>query len=455
MNLVIDCFKLVKGEGKSIGIPHLTRSIVVNLGRRVLEQEQSGQKSGKSRTEGAPAIIVLGNAWNREEFDVPGVIFVEVEGDPRNKLFCVYWELVLVGKYARQYAADRILFPRGYRPLSPVLGIGRHRIKDTILIHDLIPFYYHTHHPGVFHPLENAYIMRRLKDSIRGADRVITISDYSRRDILEKVPGSGRKIKVIYNGVNEITLPEAADRERPEQKEAEAADREKPEQKEAETADRERSEQKETEAADREKPEQKEAEAAGRHPDRKSSKTGKQADAWTPGSYMVAMTSGLPHKNARGILRAYEAYRKRTTSPLPLTVIGIGDTSAYPEMNKEAAAAVRCLSYIGDFKEMCRIAGGARVYLFLSYVEGFGFPPLEAMQLGVPVVCSDRSSLPEVVGEAGILVDPDDPERAADGLLQAAEDEELRQSLIRKGYENIKRFSWETRTGLYWKELFR
>lgn len=399
MNLVIDCFKLVKGEGKSIGIPHLTRSIVVHLGRRILEQEQSGH-----------TIIVLGNAWNREEFDVPGVTFVEVEGDPRNKLFCVYWELVLVGAYARRYAADRILFPRGYRPLRPVLGMGRRRIKDTILIHDLIPFYYHIHYPGVFQPLENAYIMRRLKDSIKGADRVITISDYSRRDILEKVPGSSKKIKVIYNGVNEITGPEAADS----------------------------------------------GSQGGQGKAAPEGRTaGKKAEDCMPGSYIVAMTSGLPHKNARGILRVYEAYRERTASPLPLTVIGIGDTSAYPEMKKEAAKAVRCLSYIGDFKEMCRIAGGARAYLFLSYMEGFGFPPLEAMQLGVPVVCSNRSSLPEVVGEAGLLADPDDMEQVADSLLRVTSDETLRQDMIRKGYENIKRFSWETRTELYWKELFR
>ena len=101
------------------------------------------------------------------------------------------------------------------------------------------------------------------------------------------------------------------------------------------------------------------------------------------------------------------------------------------------------------------MAAGAKAYLFLSYVEGFGFPPLEAMQLGVPVVCSNTSSLPEVVADAGLLVAPEDYGAAADALVRVTEDEGLREELVRKGYENIRRFSWESRTDLYWKELFR
>ena len=104
MNLVIDCFKLVKGAGKSIGIYNLAKSITDHLGERMAQ-------------EGTNTIIVLGNAYNREEFDVPGVVFVEVKGNPLNKLYCIWWELVLVRQYAKKYQADRVLFPRGYRPM--------------------------------------------------------------------------------------------------------------------------------------------------------------------------------------------------------------------------------------------------------------------------------------------------------------------------------------------------
>ena len=232
--------------------------------------------------------------------------------------------------------------------------------------------------------------MYRLKVSMKKADSIITISEYSKEDILDKVPGCGDKITVINNGFNDVTY-QKSDHE-----------------KQQETQD-----------------------------------------------YIVAMTSALPHKNAKGVLAAYETYYQKAQNPLDLVVLGLADTSLYPQMDKEAAGHVRCYKFFEKFEDMCRMAAGGKAYLFLSYVEGFGFPPLEAMQLGVPVVCSNRSSLPEVVGDAGILVDPDDYEAVAQALLQVTTGEEQREELIRKGYENIRRFSWDSRTDLYWKELFK
>lgn len=373
MNLVIDCFKLVKGAGKSIGIYNLAKSITGHLG---------GQET-KEHT-----IIVLGNAYNREEFDVPGVTFVEMKGNPLNKIYCILWELFLVTWYARKYSADRILFPRGFRPLS--CRTWGKRIKDTIIIHDLIPFYYHEHYPDVFNKLENAYIMNRLKASMKRADRIITISEFSKEDILSKVPSCKDNITVINNGLNDVSYTETASE------------------------------------ASRDKTD-----------------------------YIVAMTSGLPHKNARGILKAYEYYFKQSKDALDLVVIGIADTSFYSEMNQDAANHVTCYKFFEKFEDMCKTAAGGRAYLFLSYVEGFGFPPLEAMQMGLPVVCSNKSSLPEVVEDAGILVDPDDLQAVSEALRKVTEDKSIREELIQKGYENIMRFSWESRTDLYWKELFQ
>ncbi len=400
MNLVIDCFKQVKGAGKSIGIYNLAKSITCHLGERALEEAKrkgdADRKGGRKNGGDSDTIIVLGNAHNREEFDVPGVVFVEVKGNPLNKLYCIFWELFLVRKYAKRYQADRVLFPRGYRPIGRKgsIGIrkGGRKIKDTILIHDLIPFYYDKHYPGFFNRLENAYIMYRLKVSMKKADRIITISGYSKEDILDKAPLCGKKIKIIHNGLNDVSY---------------------------------------------------------------HTEKGKGAAEKGEGDYIVAMTSGLPHKNAKGVLRAYEAYYKKASQPLRLVVIGIEETSFYKEMEPEAAAHVECHKFFQGFDEVCRVVAGAKAYLFLSYVEGFGFPPLEAMQMGVPVVCSDRSSLPEVVGDAGILVNPDDMEEAAKALIRITEEDEVREGLIKRGYENIKRFSWESRTDLYWEELFR
>lgn len=384
MNLVIDCFKLVKGAGKSIGIYNLAKSVAGHLGERAQND----------------TIIVLGNSYNKKDFDVPGVTFVEMKGNPLNKIYCILWELFLVPWYAKKYQADRVLFPRGFAPLriAKKLAFGmKGKMRDTVIINDLIPFYYDKYYPDVFNKLENAYIMNRLKASIKQADRIITISEYSRGEILNKVPGCEEKITVIHPGLNDVsyTVPDI------------------------------HSEKRENEKRE----------------------------------YIIAMTSGLPHKNAAGILRAYEVYyekaKERAAEPLGLVVIGIADTSLYAEMKKEAKAQVRCYKFFESFNEMCSIAAGGKVYLFLSYTEGFGFPPLESMQLGIPVVCSNRSSLPEVVGEAGILVNPDDTVAVAEALYAILTDEKIREELIAKGYENIGRFSWQTRTDLYWKELFQ
>ena len=85
----------------------------------------------------------------------------------------------------------------------------------------------------------------------------------------------------------------------------------------------------------------------------------------------------------------------------------------------------------------------ARVFLFPSLYEGFGLPPLEAMAQGTPVVTSNVSSLPEVVGDAAVLVNPQNVLDIASGLREALLDEALREDLRRRGYAQTQQFSWD------------
>lgn len=89
------------------------------------------------------------------------------------------------------------------------------------------------------------------------------------------------------------------------------------------------------------------------------------------------------------------------------------------------------------------LMAGARFFAFPSLFEGFGLPVLEAQQKGIPVMTSYNSSLPEIAGDAALLVDPTDIDAIADAMLRLSQDEALRQQLIAAGYENVKRFSWE------------
>jgi glycosyltransferase involved in cell wall biosynthesis len=83
------------------------------------------------------------------------------------------------------------------------------------------------------------------------------------------------------------------------------------------------------------------------------------------------------------------------------------------------------------------------VFVFPSLYEGFGLPPLEAMASGTPVVTSNVSSLPEVAGDAAMLVDPYDPGALADAMVRVLTDESLRKDLRRRGLERARQFSWE------------
>ena len=85
----------------------------------------------------------------------------------------------------------------------------------------------------------------------------------------------------------------------------------------------------------------------------------------------------------------------------------------------------------------------ASVFVFPSLYEGFGLPPLEAMACGTPVVTSNTSSLPEVVGDAACLTDPYDADSIADGMRRVLSDEAYRVDLIKKGHERVRHFSWE------------
>jgi glycosyltransferase involved in cell wall biosynthesis len=89
------------------------------------------------------------------------------------------------------------------------------------------------------------------------------------------------------------------------------------------------------------------------------------------------------------------------------------------------------------------LLAGARFFCYVSLYEGFGLPVLEAQARGVPVMAANNSSLPEVAGDAALLVDPLDVDAIADAMLRLSSDEDLRQKLIAAGYINVARFSWE------------
>jgi glycosyltransferase involved in cell wall biosynthesis len=98
--------------------------------------------------------------------------------------------------------------------------------------------------------------------------------------------------------------------------------------------------------------------------------------------------------------------------------------------------------YISD-EDLPALYNAADLFVYPSIFEGFGLPPLEAMACGTPVITSNTSSLPEVVGNAGIMVDPYDVDRLADAMYEVLSNVGLREDMIKRGLEKAKMFSWD------------
>jgi glycosyltransferase involved in cell wall biosynthesis len=153
-----------------------------------------------------------------------------------------------------------------------------------------------------------------------------------------------------------------------------------------------------------------------------------------------------PHKNLERLIDAFHLVRKRGLEHLKLVMIG-DEISRYSSLRRavhrhQLHKYVRFLGYLPEatLAVMYRLAG---VFVFPSLYEGFGLPPLEAMASGTPVVTSNVSSLPEVAGDAAVLIDPYDPASIAGGIEQVLTNETLRHDLRQKGLARARQFSWE------------
>ena len=153
-----------------------------------------------------------------------------------------------------------------------------------------------------------------------------------------------------------------------------------------------------------------------------------------------------PRKNVAGLLTAYRALCDRQPSTPPLVLAGrrgwLYDEIFAHITALKLASRVRFVENLPD-KELVALYNAAALLVLPSFYEGFGLPVLEAQACGAPVVCSERGSLPEIAGDAALLVNPDDLDGLASAMERTLKDESLRAQLRARGLANVKRFSWE------------
>jgi len=160
--------------------------------------------------------------------------------------------------------------------------------------------------------------------------------------------------------------------------------------------------------------------------------------------YLLALSSFSPSKN---IPRLLEAVEKELPENIKLVLAGHVPSKGAPLFKMveslDLGKRVVFTGYLPD-EELVLLLRNATVFIFPSLYEGFGIPVLEAMAAGAPVACSHAASLPEVAGDAALLFDPLAIDEIALSICRLVKEPALRAELVRKGYQNVARFSWQT-----------
>ena len=174
--------------------------------------------------------------------------------------------------------------------------------------------------------------------------------------------------------------------------------------------------------------------------------------------YFVFAGALHPRKNIVNLLKAFIAFKKRQHTNMKLVIAGrpAWKYEEVEQMRNEMAFRddVKWVGYM-NVDELSKVIGAAYALVYASIFEGFGIPILEALQCGVPAIVSNTSSMPEVAGDAALLVDPSDPEDIANKMHVLYKDEALRSRLIANASQQVKKFDWNSTAKKLWESMMK
>ncbi len=179
-------------------------------------------------------------------------------------------------------------------------------------------------------------------------------------------------------------------------------------------------------------------------------------DQYTDGKpYYIYVGSLHPRKNIARLLKAYDLYKQATGSDYKLVIYGRNawETSDISEVLKSLNYKQDVIFLSNNEPQVSDIMGAAFALTYVSLFEGFGIPILEGFSAGVPVITSTRTSMPEVAGDAAILVDPESTQAIANAMVKLHSDEKLRFQLIEAGHLQKELFSWEKTAKTIYSQL--
>jgi len=297
------------------------------------------------------------------------------------------WEQLVLPQWVRQDGVELLHCPANTAPFA----VPKH-VTLVITIHDvmyLLPASVLTGSKVFRQRLGNFYRRTVVPSAARRADLIIAVSEFSKREIAEYLRINPDRIHAIHEGIDPGFASFASE---------------------------------------------------------SASSSEKIAGQKIESPFILVLGSGDPRKNTLAVIRMYASVWRELPNQEKLVIVGLRDwrTSSAYQLAAQLGVERRIVfsDYVSE-EMLARLYSSSRCFLYPTLYEGFGFPVLEAMACGTPVITSDCTSVPEVAGDAAILVNPTCEKSIGDALLRLLQNEPLRCQLIQKGRERARKFRWQ------------
>jgi glycosyltransferase involved in cell wall biosynthesis len=320
-------------------------------------------------------------AFDKKFIFANNVTPIVIHPQARHPILFKIWFDFSITRALKKYNIDVFFSPDGYLSLKT-------NTKQIAVIHDLN----FEHYPNDIPKSARKYLLKYFPLFAKKADKIITVSNFSKEGIINQYDIDKHKIVVAYNGGNENFKPVSDDVKR------------------------------------------------------------SIKQQYTNGvDYFVYVGALHERKNINRMFKAFKSFKKRSDSKTKLVVVGENMWRS----QKVSTHYEEDIIFTGHLhiNELINVVASAKSLILVSYFEGFGIPLVEAMRCGIPVITSNVTSMPEVCGNAGLLVDPFNINEISQAFEKMDVDKDLRNKLAKLSINRAQAFSWQNSSEIIWKEI--